>query len=68
MAKEVIRDHTGKIIGFIEDDGKGGQIARNFYGQIVGKYDKMHNVTRDFYGRQVAQGNQVLGLLWQHKV
>lgn len=68
MSRETIRDWTGKIIGFIETDFKGNKIARDFYGKIVGKYDKQFDVTRDFYGRLVGRGDQTVGTIWKHKV
>ncbi len=56
--KVTIRDFTGKIIGFIETDTLGNKIVRDFYGRIVGKYDKKTDTTRDFYGRIIARGDQ----------
>lgn len=64
ISKEPIREFNGKIIGFIETDKDGNQQVRNFLGNIVGSYDKKFNVTRDFYGKIVTQGNTVIGLLY----
>lgn len=61
--KEPIKDWTGKTLGFIETDSCGNIILRNFYGQILGKYNKQLNITQDFYGRQVAKGNCIMMLL-----
>lgn len=59
MQKEKIKDWTGKIIGFIETDTvTGNKIVKDFYGRIVGRYNKRLNITQDFYGRQVAKGDQ----------
>lgn len=64
VTKEKIKDWRGAIIGFIETDSvTGNQVIRDFYGRIKGKYDKKANVTRDFYGRKVAQGNQLQMML-----
>ncbi len=63
MKKEPIKDWTGKILGFMETDSRGNKILRDFYGNILGKYDKGLNVTRDFYGRQVGKGDILLTLL-----
>lgn len=64
IQKEKIKDWTGKIIGFIETDTTtGNKVVRDFYGRIKGKYNKRLNVTQDFYGRQVAKGDQVTMLL-----
>ena len=61
--KEVIRAFNGKIIGSIETDTKGNKIIRDFYGKILGRYNKEQNVTRDFYGKIIARGDQSAMLL-----
>lgn len=58
MQEEIIREFSGKIIGYIQIDDKGNKIVRDFYRRILGKYDKASNTTRDFYGRIVARGDQ----------
>ena len=64
IQKEKIKDWTGKIIGFVETDSvTGNKVVRDFYGRIKGKYIKRLNVTQDFYGRQVAKGDQATMLL-----
>ena len=35
------------------------EYVRDFQGRILGKYDKMYNVTRDFQGRIMSKGNAV---------
>jgi hypothetical protein len=61
--KQVIKDWRGKIIGYIETDNNGNKIVKDFYRKILGRYDKRSNVTKDFYGRLVAKGDQC-GLLF----
>ena len=56
--RQTIKRWDGVIIGFIETDEKGNKTVKDFHGHILGKYDKKHDVTRDFYGRQVAKGDQ----------
>lgn len=56
--KQVIREFSGKIIGWIETDDEGNRIVREFSGKILGKYDKKFNVTRDFFGRIISKGDQ----------
>lgn len=64
IQKEKIKDWTGKIIGFVETDTvTGNKVVRDFYGRIKGRYIKRLNVTQDFYGRQVAKGDQSTMLL-----
>lgn len=67
ISKEPIRLFNGKIIGYLETDKDGNQQARDFYGKILGTYDKQFNVTRDFYGKILGKGNQVVGLIWNSK-
>ena len=64
VSKETIRDRSGKIIGFITTDHLGNKTARDFYGKIKGQYSKMTNLTKDFYGRIVSQGDSTVGLLY----
>lgn len=61
--KEPIKDWQGKILGFIETESNGNKVLRDFYGRILGKYDKSLDVTRDFYGRQVGKGDVLMTLL-----
>ena len=63
MQEEIIREFSGKIIGYIQTDNKGNKVIRDFYRRILGKYDKASNTTRDFYGRIVARGDQSSMLL-----
>lgn len=65
MQEETIREFSGKIIGYIETDAQGNKTVRNFYRQIVGRYDANAKVTRDFYGRIVAKGDVSTGLLYK---
>ena len=67
ISKEAVRVFSGKIIGYIETDKNGNQQARDFYGKILGTFDKQYNVTRDFQGRIIGRGNQVAGLVWNPK-
>lgn len=62
-AKEPVKDWQGKILGFVETESNGNKVLRDFYGRILGKYDKSLNVTRDFYGRQVGKGDVLMTLL-----
>lgn len=66
ISKTPIRKFGGAILGWIEEDKEGNQQVRAFSGHILGTYDKRCNVTRDFSGRILTQGNTVLGLLYQN--
>ena len=65
ISKEPVSEFNGKIMGFIETDRQGNQQVRDFYGRILGTYDKKMDVTRDFQGRILTRGNTVLGLLYK---
>ena len=56
--KQYVREFSGKILGSIETDHLGNKTIRDFYGRVLGKYDKKQDVTRDFYGKIVARGDQ----------
>ena len=66
MAKELIKDFYGRILGSIETQGN-KQIARDFYGRILGTYNKADNFTRDFYGRILTRDNTLMGLIFANK-
>lgn len=65
MAREVVKDFYGKILGSLETQSNGDIIARDFYGKILGRWDKKMNVTKDFFGRIIARGNITSGLIWE---
>ena len=66
VSKVPVRQISGKIIGFVETDKDGNKQARDFYGKILGTYDKRIDVTRDFYGRIITRGDSVIGLIYQN--
>ena len=56
-----VQDWTGKIIGFIElDTSTGNKQIKDFSGKIKGKYNAKLDITTDFYGRQIATGDQLI--------
>ena len=63
MGKETVRDFYGKILGSLEDLPNGDRVARDFYGNVLGYYRKATNVTTDFFGRTLYQGDHVAGLI-----
>lgn len=65
MTEERIKDFYGRTLGFIETKPNGDKICRNFYRQILGRYDKQKNITKDFYGRIVGHGDLLIGLLYK---
>ena len=63
-SEEIIRDYSGRIIGYVETEANGDKIFRDFYRRILGYYDKALNLTRDFYKRIVARGDAGVGLIY----
>lgn len=59
-----IREFSGKIIGWLEDDGNGNQRISNFVGRYLGTYEKSTNLTRNFVGKIIAHGNILTSLLY----
>lgn len=64
IVREPVKDWRGRILGFIETDTQtGNKKIKDFYGKIKGKYNKRLDITQDFYGRKVSNGDQLLRLL-----
>ena len=64
IVREPVKDWRGRILGFIETDTQtGNKKVKDFYGKIKGKYNKRLDITQDFYGRKVSNGEQLLRLL-----
>lgn len=64
IERDKIKDWHGRIIGFVDTDSvTGNKVVRDFYGKILGKYNKKLNITQDFYGRLVSKGDRTLILL-----
>lgn len=69
--KQVLRDFYGRVIGSLEtvhDTNPrydGDVTARDFYNKILGYYRKFYNITTDFYGRKIGDGDLTSGLVWQ---
>lgn len=68
ISKEPIREFSGRILGWVETDKEGNQEVREFYGSIIARYDSKINVTRDFYGKILSQGNTAVGQLYNPSV
>ena len=64
IQRDKIKDWKGRIIGFIDTDTvTGDKVARDFYGKILGKYNKRLNITTDFYGKLVSKGDRAMMLI-----
>jgi hypothetical protein len=59
-----IRDGKLKIIGYHETSSKTREILRDRTGQILGRFERDTNVTRDASGKIIGRGlNQLFRLL-----
>ena len=63
MDEIVVKNFYGKILGYIKTLPNGDQEVKNFYGQILGYYKKSNNVTTDFSGKWLYQGNCLSALI-----
>lgn len=63
MQEIVIKDYYGRIQGKIEVKDNGDKTLRDFYGRILGTYQKSDDTTRDFYYRIVGHGDLLTSLL-----
>jgi len=61
-----IKDFYGRILGWLDDDGK-RITAKSFSYVILGYYYKDRNVTTDFYGRVICSGDATVGLIMNQK-
>lgn len=67
MQREAIKDLYRVIIGWIETDSStGDQVAKDFNGIILGRYNAKLDVTTDFYGRILYRGNMVASLIYEN--
>lgn len=67
MAKtEYIKNFQQQILGTVDTLESGDQVARDFPSmKILGYYRKSRDVTTDFFGRVIAQGNCVVSLIFK---
>jgi hypothetical protein len=65
MALEYFRDAHYRIIGSIETESNGKQIARDARYNRVGDYDPILDQTRDGHYQIIGPGNQLSLLIWR---
>jgi hypothetical protein len=64
MSRETIRNRQSVMIGVIETDAQGKQIARNTKFTRLGEYDPRSDKTRDANYRLLGTGNLLAALIW----
>ena len=60
---ERITNFYGQCLGTIETQSNGDKVVKDFYGRILGRYEKSGNVTKDFYGKILYHGDMAAALL-----
>jgi hypothetical protein len=63
MAREIIEDHNGKTLGYMETYSDGRAELRDSNSVMLGKYTKVDNLTRDTSGRVIGKGNMLMSLI-----
>lgn len=61
--RQTIRNFIGKIVGYIDTDNKGNKTVYDFQGRIKGYYKKDLNVTQNFYGQILTEGDSTGSLI-----
>ena len=65
--KLVIREFSGKIIGYIYVAENGDKTVKAFSGKILGYYDASRDVTTNFGGKILYQGDASSALLFDNQ-
>ena len=63
--EETIRAFGGQILGTIYTDSDGSQTLKKFGGLILGTYDAQSDVTKEFGGKIISNGNTLISLLYK---
>ncbi len=65
MSKQYVRDGSYRVVGSIDSLADGNQRGYDAQFRVVGRYDCRADRTYDSQGRNVGNGNQLVGLIWQ---
>ena len=60
---EPLKDYYGRVFGYLHVQPNGDVWAYDYFGRLVGKYVVQENLTKDFFGKIIAQGNVVASLI-----
>ena len=61
--QHTIREFSGRVIGYIDEDSSGNKTVRAFSGQILGYYDASSDTTKNFAGQILYRGDMASALL-----
>lgn len=67
MAREAVKDFYGKVLGYVDTDSSGNKTVTDYYGKVLGYYKKASNITTDYYGRKLTEGDTAISLIWIKK-
>ena len=67
MERMEIKKFNMQTVGYIEIDGNGNKTVKDFYGRILGYYEKSRNATLNFY-RQVIAFGDVTGIFFKDQI
>lgn len=65
MSKQYVRDGNYHIVGSVDSLSDGNQRGYDAHLRVIGRYDCRADRTYDSQGRNVGNGNQLVGLIWQ---
>lgn len=64
MARQIVEDHNGKTLGYIEKFSDGREEFRTSSGVLKGIYTSVDNVTRESATRRIiGKGNMLMTLI-----
>ena len=61
--KTTIKDYYGRIIAYVDTDNQGNKVMTNYYGKILGRYNKSNNSVTDYNGKVIVYGEDSIGVL-----
>lgn len=67
MADEIIKDASGRTLGFIRTTPAGRQEAYDVDRRYSGYYDAEHKLTKDQGGALIAKGNALAALIFRRR-
>ena len=66
MAREAVKDWTGKVLGWVDTDSRGNQTVYNFGMRVLAKYDAQNDRTTDFAGKVLSRGNTAVAYIYKN--
>ena len=65
--EEKIKDWTGRLLGTVETDSRGNKKVKDWTGKLLGYYDASKNITTDWCGKKLNEGNTAVSLIFTQK-